>query len=70
MKRFYVTSSPDAARHILRATVEEALAKAEQEVKSGRHTRRFVVQIVAVVEEAPTPTQTVWLRDNPDYELL
>ena len=68
MKRFYVTSSPDAARHILRETIEEAIAKATKEVTSGSHDRRYVVQIVAVVEPAPKPVQVVWLRENPDYE--
>ena len=69
MKRFYVTSSPEAARHILMDTVEDAIAKASKEVQRGTHSRRFVVQIVAIVEEAPAPTRTVWLRENPDYEL-
>ncbi len=69
MKKFYVTSSPENARHILLNTMEDAIEKATREVQSGRHIRRFVVQILAVVEEAPTPTRTVWLRDNPDYEL-
>lgn len=68
MKRFYVTSSPDAARHILKDTAEEAIAKATQEVARGTHTRRYIVQIIAVVEEAPQPVQVVWLRENPDYE--
>ncbi len=69
MKKFYVTSSPETARHILIDTMEEAIAKATREVQSGKHIRRFVVQVLAVVEEAPAPTQTVWLRDNPDYEI-
>jgi hypothetical protein len=68
MKRFYVTSSPEQARHILLDTVEDAIVRATKEVQAGRYHRRFVVQVVAVVEEAPTPTQVVWLRENPDYE--
>lgn len=68
MKRFYVTSSPEQARHILLDTVEDAIVRATKEVQAGRYNRRFVVQVVAVVEEAPTPTQVVWLRENPDYE--
>lgn len=70
MKRFYVTSSPDAntSSRFLQATVEEAIAKATQEVERGTHIRRYVVQIVAVVEEAPNPTRITWLRENPDYE--
>jgi hypothetical protein len=68
MKRFYVTSSPDAARHILQETVEDAIIKATKEVQRGTHERRFIVQIVAVVEKAPQPTQVVWLREHPDYE--
>ena len=70
MKRFYVTSSPDAntSHNFLQATLEEAIAKAKKEVERGTHIRRYVVQIVAVVEEAPNPVQVVWIRENPDYE--
>lgn len=68
MKRFYVTSSPEQARHILIDSLESAIGRARKEVAAGRYTRRFVVQIVAVVEEAPTPTQVVMLDDAPDYE--
>lgn len=68
MKRFYITSSPDAARHILLATAEEAIEKASKQVSNGTHIRRYIVQIIAVVEEAPSPTRIVWLRENPDYE--
>ncbi len=69
MKRFYTTSSPEGAPHILLDTVEQAIEQGRRQVAKGTHTRRFIVQIVAVVEEAPAPTQLVWLRENPDYDL-
>jgi len=68
VKRFYVTSSPDAAPQILRETVEEAIEKARKDVNSGSHERRYIVQIVAVVEPVPQPVQVTWMRDNPNYE--
>lgn len=64
MKRFYVTSSPDAARHILIETFDEAAAKAIKEVKSGNHARRYVVQVVAVVEEVSPPVVVRMLDED------
>lgn len=65
MKRFYTTMSPDAARHILRETLDETIAKATQEVKlDGR--KRYVVQIVAIVEEDAKPVKVTYISTSED----
>ena len=65
MKRFYTTMSPDNARHILRQTLDETIAKAKQEVKlDGR--KRYVVQIVAIVEEDSKPIKVTYVQSDEE----
>ena len=53
--------SPDEARHILRSTLEEATREAGLKVQEdGR--RRYIVEIVAVVEQDKPPIKITPLR--------
>jgi len=67
MKRYYTTSSPDAARHILRETEQETINEAVRQVESGIHDVRYVVKIVKVVKRAERPVRVIDLdKDEED----
>ena len=55
MKRYYTTESPDRARHILLETEGDAIEQARRQVESGENKRRYVVEIIGVVEPIPVP---------------
>jgi hypothetical protein len=70
MLKFYTTGAPDSGTLPQFNTVDEAVAEATKQVQSGipqsssnrQPKRRYVVAIVAIVEEATPPVKVTYLN--------
>ena len=56
MKKYYTTMSPDTAHHILLDTEERAMNEANEKVQEDGRAR-YVVKIIAKIEQVLTPTK-------------
>jgi len=61
MNKYYHTMSPDAARHILRATESETINEAKAKVSEDGRTR-YIVKIVAIVGRVSPPVKVTRVK--------